>query len=115
MEQDIKVTDRRFSAQNSDEKTGEGFTMKETETQEPHNLDFSTFILSLATGALIQMGLVPDPQTKKTQKNLELAKQNIDLLGLLQSKTKGNLTEDEDKLLESILGEVRLRFVEVKK
>ena len=78
-------------------------------------LDFSTLVLSFATSAMINMGIAPDPQTGKTSKNLELAKQNIEILGVLEAKTKGNLTPEESKLLESILSEVRLRFVEASK
>lgn len=78
-------------------------------------LDFSTLVLSFATSAMINMGIAPDPQTGKTNKNLELAKQNIEILGVLETKTKGNLTPEESKLLESILSEVRLRFVEASK
>lgn len=78
-------------------------------------LDFSTLVLSFATSAMINMGIAPDPQTGKTNKNLELAKQNIEILGVLEAKTKGNLTPEESKLLESILSEVRLRFVEASK
>jgi hypothetical protein len=61
------------------------------------------------------MGFVPDPQTKKTSKNLPLAKQNIDLLALLADKTRGNLSDSEKELLENILTEIRLKFVEVSK
>ncbi len=91
---------------------GEGFTMDNSKENKPSEIDFSTLIYSFATGALISMGLAPDPQTKKTQKNLPMAKQNIEILTMLQTKTKGNLSEDESKFLENILTEVRLRFVE---
>ncbi|MBI4402748.1 MAG: DUF1844 domain-containing protein [Deltaproteobacteria bacterium] len=81
----------------------------------PVEVDFSTFLLSLATGALIHLGLTPDPITKKTQKNIELARQNIEILALLQQKTKGNLTPEEDQLMENLLTEIRLRFVQATK
>jgi hypothetical protein len=82
------------------------------ETTHSGTIDFPTFVFSLATGALIHLGLSPDPATGKTEKNLSLAQQNIELLVLLKAKTKGNLTEDESKMLESLLSEVQLRFVE---
>ena len=120
-ETDFKVVDRRHSA-DSEEKTkkGDGFVMKESEPSDakpslPGQVDFSTLVLSLATSALIQLGLTPDPATQKTHKNLELAKQNIDILNLLFEKTKGNLTPDEIKLLDSLLTETKLRFVEAAK
>ncbi len=75
-------------------------------------LDFSTLILSFATSAMINLGIAPDPQTKKITKNLELAKQNIDLLSMLEEKTKGNLTQEEAQLLTNLLSEVRLHFVQ---
>lgn len=76
-------------------------------------VDFPTFIFSLATGALIHLGISPDPATGKTEINVTMAQQNIDLLVLLKDKTKGNLTEDESQMLESLLSEVQLRFVEI--
>jgi len=122
----FKVNDRRFSAGNTDSpkkaepnpKQGDGFTMKEAPAEAeaaPFKIDFSTFVFSLATGSLINMGLAPDPTTNQVQKNLDLARQNIELLALIKEKTKGNLTAEEDKLLENLLTEVRLRFVEASK
>jgi len=78
-------------------------------------VDFSTFTFSLATGALINLGLAPDPMTQKVTKNVDLARQNIEILSLLKEKTKGNLTADETKLMDSLLTEVRLKFVEATK
>jgi hypothetical protein len=123
---DFKVVDKRHSAsteeneENEETKKGDGFVMRDADKNEkaapnPTQIDFSTFTFSLATGALIHLGLAPDPVTNKTQKNIELAKQNIDILGLLKEKTKGNLSKDEDTLLEGLLTEIRLRFVEASK
>ena len=116
---DFKVVDKRHSAtRETSAKEGEGFVMKESpqekkaEPVSPSQIDFSTLCFSLATGALINLGVAPDPVTQKTQKNIELAKQNIDILSLLQEKTKGNLAGEEKQLLENLLTEVRLRFVE---
>ena len=117
-EKGFKVRDRRGESEKSEPaQKGEGFTMKESEMEAtaPHQLDFSTFIFSLATGALINMGLAPDPMTKKVEKNLDLARQNIDLLAIMKDKTKGNLSKDESDLMENLLTEVRLRFVEASK
>lgn len=113
--EDFKVVDRRHSAEGASK--GEGFTMKESEEPQaaPGTVDFSTLVFSLATGALINMGLAPDPVTKKVNKNLELAKQNIDILNLLETKTKGNLTAEEKQLFENLLTEVRLKFVQASK
>ncbi len=78
-------------------------------------VDFATFILSLSSSALMHMGDLPGPQPGPTKRDLPLAKHTIDLLSLLQQKTRGNLTTDEDKLLESVLYDLRLRFVDLAK
>ena len=126
-EPEFKVVDRRGqrdaaseTTKPSDEKrsesaAGEGFVMHEAPSEAPtgpQQVDFATLVLSFATSALIQMGAAPDPATGKTSKDLALAKQNIDILEILQKKTKGNLSRDEQALLEGVLAEVRLRFVE---
>jgi len=78
-------------------------------------IDFSTFILSLSTSALYHLGLVDDPQTgERGQPDLALASQTIDTLAILQEKTRGNLDDEEDRLLDSLLYELRMRFVEVR-
>lgn len=64
---------------------------------------------------MMGMGLAPRPDTGKQQVDLEVAKQNIGLLEMIQQKTKNNLTPDEEKLLERVLFEVRTKFVEVSK
>lgn len=75
-------------------------------------IDFSTFVLSLASTALIQMGATPDPETGKVEKDLEIARETIDLLGLLQEKTRGNLTDEESHFFEAVLYDLRVKFVE---
>lgn len=74
-------------------------------------LNFSTFVFSLGTSAMYHFGDFPDPATKKAERNLEAAKQTIDILAILKEKTRGNLTDDEDRLLESLLYELRMRYV----
>lgn len=78
-------------------------------------IDFPTFLLSLASAAMMGLGLAPRPDSGKTHVDLELARQNIDLLELIQTKTKNNLTPEETKLLERVLFEVRTKFLEVSK
>lgn len=75
-------------------------------------IDFATFILSLSHSALMHLGEAPHPETDRVEPNLPLAKQNIDLLGLLEEKTKGNLTGDEERLLAQVLFDLRMRYVE---
>jgi hypothetical protein len=73
-------------------------------------IDFQTFVLSLSTSALVHLGETPGPDGEK-HKELALAKQSIDILGLLKEKTSGNLTEDEQKLLDGLLYDLRMRYV----
>jgi hypothetical protein len=74
-------------------------------------IDFSTFVLSINSSALVQLGLIEDPAGGGTTKNLPMAKQTIDILAMLEEKTKGNLTGDEEAILKNILYELRLLYV----
>jgi uncharacterized protein DUF1844 len=76
--------------------------------------DFVTLILSLASTAQMGLGVAPHPATGKPEKNLLQARHAIDLLGVLQEKTKGNLTKEEAKLLEALLSDLRMSYVEAK-
>lgn len=73
-------------------------------------LDFSTFILSLSTSVVMSLGLVENPVTKQTEKEPAVAKQTIDLIALLKDKTKGNLTDEETKLLDDVLHELKVWY-----
>ncbi len=72
---------------------------------------FSTFILSLASSALMELGEVPDPNTGKVTENLVMARHTIDVLTMLQEKTKSCLDDEERRLLDGILYEVRMKYV----
>ena len=89
------------------------------EPGEPHPglpaVDFHTFVLSLGSSALLHLGELEHPDLGAPQKDLPLAKHTIDILAMLEEKTKGNLTAAEAKLIESLLYDLRLRFVEAKK
>ncbi len=77
-------------------------------------IDFSTFVLSINSSALVQLGLIEDPSTGQKTKNIPLAKQTIDILGMLEEKTGGNLTHDEANILKNILYELRMLYVKEK-
>jgi hypothetical protein len=77
-----------------------------------YEFGFSTFILSLSTSALVHLGELPDPLTNKKEVNLQLARQTISIIEMLQDKTKGNLTAEEGNLIESVLYDVRLKYVQ---
>jgi hypothetical protein len=78
-------------------------------------VDFHTFVLSLGSSALLHLGELEHPDAGEQQKDLPLAKHTIDILAMLQDKTKGNLTSAEDKLMESLLFDLRLRYVNATK
>jgi hypothetical protein len=120
-EKGFVVKDKRFSAKKEEtpepqakeergpeETPGEGTFTQEGPLPE---INLTHFIFSLSTSALIQLGEVQDPFTEKTAKNLPLAKQTIDLIGMLKEKTKGNLTPEEGKMIEYILYDLRMRYV----
>ena len=80
---------------------------------DPQPLSFIAFVLSLATTAAVHFGDMPDPMTgQPMEANLEGASQMIEILALLDQKTKGNLTAEERQVLEQVLYELRMRFVE---
>jgi hypothetical protein len=78
-------------------------------------IDFSTHVLSLASSAMCAMGQMPAPDGKTLAPDLETAKHLIDVLGMLEEKTKGNLDESEQKLLQSLLYDLRVAFVDAGK
>ena len=79
----------------------------------PH-INFATFIFSLNSSALVHLGVIEEPGTGQKTKNLSLAKQTIDILGIIEEKTRGNLTSDEDNLLKNILHDLRIMYVREK-
>ena len=74
-------------------------------------MSFSTFVISLNASALMHLGLMEDPIQGKKVKNLALGKQTIDILVMLEEKTLGNLSPDEEKLLQNILYDLRINYV----
>ena len=78
-------------------------------------VDFSTHILSLASTTLIALGKMPAPDGSALPLDLETAKHLIDVLGMLEQKTKGNLDEAEQKLLQSLIYDLRVAFVDAQK
>ncbi len=107
-----------------EEKAEEGLKKEEakTETQQQDaqraplpEVNFNSLIFSLSSSALLHLGEIADPQTGEKKTDLEMAKHTIDTIALLKDKTTGNLTEEEEKLLESILPDLRWRYVKAKK
>ena len=98
--------------------TEEADKKPDTEAQEPPlqfpEINFATFIASLNASALLQLGAIEDPTTGTKNKNLPMAKQTIDILSMMQEKTAGNLTQEEENLLKNILYDLRLMYVKEK-
>lgn len=136
-EETFSVSDkRRFAVDDSGEATSEGNKGAEQNTEpaaasEPSrekketifpeedvlpDIDFSTFIFSLSSSAILHLGLMENPYTKTVEKNFPMAKQTIDIISMLKDKTKGNLTEEEENLITHLLTELRFKYVsELKK
>ena len=79
-------------------------------------IDFATFVLSLASNALVHLGELPEPgasEDEKREQNLPLARQTIEILAMLEKKTEGNLDEAEKNLIQSVLYDLRVKFVDV--
>lgn len=85
------------------------------EEKEVCGIDFQTLVMSFASAAMISLGRLPDPATGQVCKSLILARQNIDIINLLKEKTRGNLTKEEEELLDSILYELRVCYIEASK
>jgi hypothetical protein len=97
----------------SEEKKDQTPPLETDNTQMPA-IDFSTFVISLNSSALVQLGILEEPGTGKKSKNLSLAKQTIDVLAMLEEKTKGNLNRDEENILKSLLYDLRMLYVKEK-
>jgi len=135
MSEDIKgsgfvIKDKRIFAESGDAKTTEGQDTSSSEIPKPifpetsqsdndkepnyPPINFTNFVLSLSTSALFHFGDFPEQEDGKTQKNLPAAKQTIDILDMLNEKTKGNLNENEAQLIQGVLYELKLRYVKEK-
>ena len=74
-------------------------------------ITFSSLIFSLSSTAFMQLGAIPDPNTGKTEKDLAMAKQTIDLLGVLREKTRNNLNSEEENLFDHLLYDLRMAYI----
>jgi hypothetical protein len=112
--------DWKSSAQAEKEKLAAAEKEKAEQAQEagpgglPENIGFKELISLFATQALMYLGAIPD-QSGRSMVSLEVAKLNIDLLGVVQEKTKGNLSTEEQEMIDGTVNELRMQFVEVTK
>jgi hypothetical protein len=110
----MEMNDEKGFVLKEDEKTQSGAQTASQEHVTMPEINFATFVVSLNSSALVALGLVADPVTKETSKNLALAKQTIDILGMLKEKTQGNLNSDEENMLRSVLYDLRMLYVKEK-
>jgi hypothetical protein len=131
-EQGFRVTDRRgfredgeSTAPEASEKTPEkpedkpaGDSAAKSDEWPPKQegssrppIDFPSYILSYYTQGMVLLGEVPNPYTNKKEEDIESARHMIDILSMLQNKTKGNLNKDEQQLLESVMYELRMKYM----
>ena len=123
----FRVTDRRRFSESGDTRPDTEAASEPAEappappvheTAEPPHADdepvtFSTFVLGLSTQALLHLGEIPNPVSGAIERDLVAAKQVIDIMGILAHKTRNNLEPGEDALLDSILYDLRMRYVEL--
>jgi hypothetical protein len=128
-ENDFKVEDRRTSSgsegkEKTPSESEDGSGVEDEEVSEPSKagdpgdalkVDFSTFVFSLFSSALIQLGDMADPITGTMDPNLTSAKQTIDIIDILREKTEGNLSEEEGKLLENASAELKWKYLDAVK
>ncbi len=110
------IKDKRFFATKGEEKQEKKEEKKVEDKKQERKaplpeVSFNGLIFSLSSTALIYLGEIPDPTTKKKVKDLELAKHTIDTIAMLKEKTKGNLNEEEEKFIESVLVDLKWRYV----
>ena len=135
---DFVVKDRRMFSQEADEKkeddekkeenaatsadeepteqASEGQAAAGAPEEEPQfpEINFPTFVASLNASALVHLGVIDDPAVGKKSKNLPMAKQTIDILSMLEEKTKGNLAKEEENMLKNVLYDLRIMYVKEK-
>jgi hypothetical protein len=133
-EKGFKVQDRRRFSPESGEprKSAEEADSSETPSPEPPKeeepgnkrkttdeflpeINFSTFVISLSTQALMHLGEIPNPLSGKVEDDIPVAKQMIDIIKVLHEKTRGNLDQGEEKLMEDVLFDLRMKYVEAVK
>jgi hypothetical protein len=112
-ERGFVVVDRRASAGASDEAPAADAAAGGSPPEAAPSVDFAVLVQSFFVTALYHLGFAPDPESGRPgERNLALARQNIEILALIHEKTRGNLDAEEQQLLEGLLYEVRMRFVE---
>lgn len=111
-EEDLK--DKKETTENKEPEPQPEEEQKQTEEAQNHPLpevNFNSLIFSLSSSALLHIGEIADPQTGQKIVDLPMAKHSIDIISMLKDKTEGNLDDEEKKFIDSILTDLRLRYV----
>jgi hypothetical protein len=108
-EGDLK--DEKDNQETPPEKQEEKEQKTESANQPLPEVNFSSLIFSLSSSALLHLGEIDDPQTGEKREDLPMAKHSIDIISMLKDKTEGNLDDEEQKFIDSILTDLRLRYV----
>lgn len=104
-----------FTMPGRDESVGESQSKAQPSHESLPEINFSTFIISLSTQALMHLGEIANPLSGKSETDILVAKQMIDILGMLQEKTRNNLDTGEETLIEDVLFDLRMKYVEAVK
>jgi hypothetical protein len=108
-------SDRTTQSAPQSEQTAASGAATGARQEPPPEINFSTFVISLSTQALMHLGEIASPLSGKVETDVPVAKQMIDILGMLKDKTRGNLNASEDRLMEDILFDLRMKYVEAVK
>ncbi len=122
MSEDIKgpgftIKDHRHSQKSEEEAEKKSQSSAKTSSDQSESIqdfkiDFSTFILSLTSSAFYHLGEIPDPKTGEKKMDLVAVKQTLDIISMLQTKTEGNLSEEEKKLIEQLIYELQIKYLD---
>jgi hypothetical protein len=105
---------KEFATSGASERVNQSQSQIKPEQELPE-INFSTFIISLSTQALMHLGEIPNPLSGKSETDIPVAKQTIDILAMLHAKTRGNRDASEERLMEDVLFDLRMKYVEAVK
>jgi hypothetical protein len=108
---DHRHTQKTEDGAESESKDSANSSSAQPESIQDFKIDFSTFILSLTSSAFYHLGEIPDPKTGEKRTDLSAVKQTIDIISMLKTKTEGNLSDEEKKLIEQLTYELQVKYV----
>jgi hypothetical protein len=112
---DVSEEPKGFTISGGSESVGESQSKTQSSHESLPEINFSTFIISLSTQALMHLGEIANPLSGKNETDILVAKQMIDILAMLQEKTRNNLDTGEETLIEDVLFDLRMKYVEAVK